>query len=92
MADEIKILDRGKLELKNSYIKCFLGNNNNYIVSEEIYKELKSNESSDIYDTHTINNIDYTIYYPIPEKKYQLLQMVEKYINQLYILLMILKI
>ena len=69
MEDEIKILDRGKLELKNSNIKCFLGNHNNYIVSEEIYKELKSNESSEIYDTHTINNIDYTIYYPIPEKK-----------------------
>ena len=69
MEDEIKILDRGKLELKNSNIKCFLGNHNNYIVSEEIYKELKFNESSEIYDTHTINNIDYTIYYPIPEKK-----------------------
>ena len=69
MEDEIKILDRGKLELKNSNIKCFLGNHNNYIVSEEIYKELKSNDSSEIYDTHIINNIDYTIYYPIPEKK-----------------------
>ena len=37
---EIKILEKGKIEIENSYIKCFLGKGDNYKSSEDLRKEI----------------------------------------------------
>ena len=69
MENIIKIENRGKIEIKNSNIKCFLGKNENYKSSEEIWKELKKQEITQIKSFYFIDEEKYLIYFPIPEKK-----------------------
>ena len=62
-------LDKGVIEIENSYVKCFLGKNRNLKSSEDIYKELKNDaiikKNEDIY---YLGEEAYTIVYPIQEK------------------------
>ena len=62
-------LDKGVIEIENSYVKCFLGKNRNLKSSEDIYKELENDaiikKNEDIY---YLGEEAYTIVYPIQEK------------------------
>ena len=64
----IQIGTRGKLEIKNSIVKCFLGNIGMYKSSESIKKELENKEISGFDEFYTIDKEKYLIYNPIPEK------------------------
>ena len=68
MSKEKKILERGKIEIENSYIKCFLGKENNFKSSEDIWKEIKDNDVLKIENSYKIDDEKYKILYPIPQK------------------------
>ena len=69
MANRITIPNRGMLEIKDSNIKCFLGNGNNYKSSEQLRNELKDKKLTTIKKYIKLGEEEYPIYYPIPEKK-----------------------
>ena len=78
MEEIIALGNRGKLELKNSNVKCFLGNDQNYKSSEEIYKELKFKKIIGTKNFYSIDKENYLIYYPIPEKKISIITNIGK--------------
>ena len=69
MESIIPIKNRGKLEIENSNIKCFLGKDENYKSSEDLWNELKVNKVKKIENFYYINDEKYSIIYPIPEKQ-----------------------
>ena len=69
MENIIKIGIRGKIEIENSQIKCFLGKNDNYKSSEEIYNELKVSKPNKMKSLYELDGEKYLIIYPILEKK-----------------------
>jgi len=68
MSKEIKILERGKIEIENSYIKCFLGKDKNFKSSEDIWNEIKENDVLKVCNFYEIADEKYKILYPIPKK------------------------
>ena len=68
MSKEIKILKRGKIEIENSYIKCFLGKDNDFKSSEDIWNEIKDKTVIKVENSYEINDEKYKIIYPIPQK------------------------
>ena len=60
---------RGKLEIINSNVKCFLGKKGNFKPSEDIWKELKVKEIIEDEIFYQIEDEKYLIIFPIPEKK-----------------------
>ena len=69
---KITIENRGKIEIKNSYITCFLGKNDIYKSSEDLYKELNVINPIKSDEIYSINGEEYLIIYPIQEKKISL--------------------
>ena len=69
MENIIKIGIRGKIEIENYQIKCFLGKNDNYKSSEEIYNELKVSKPNKMKSLYELDGEKYLIIYPILEKK-----------------------
>lgn len=69
MAKKTLTSDKGRIEIENSNVKCFLGKNGKIKSSEDIYKELKNydgiKKKEDIY---YLGEEAYTIVYPIQEK------------------------
>ena len=68
MSKEIKILKRGKIEIENSYIKCFLGKDNDFKSSEDVWNEIKDKTVIKIENSYEINDEKYKIIYPIHQK------------------------
>ena len=66
---KITVENRGKIEIKNSYITCFLGKNNIYKSSEDLYQELNVINPDKSDEIYSINGEKYLIIYPIKEKK-----------------------
>ena len=71
MENMIKIGERGKIEIENSHIKCFLGKNGNYKSSEEIYQEFKDFKPKKMEYIYDLAGEKYCIVYPILEKNYR---------------------
>ena len=69
MENRIVIPNRGMLEIKDSYIKCFLGKDNNCKSSEQLWNELKVGRPKAFKKSFKLGEEEYLIYYPIPEKK-----------------------
>ena len=63
------IQNRGKLEIDNCYITCFLGKNDEYIASENLYKKLNAIRPTREKEMYNISGEKYLIYYPIPGNK-----------------------
>ena len=82
---EIKILEKGKIEIENSYIKCFLGKGDNYKSSEDLRKEIPDNSTSNYCEWYEMDNEKYQIYYPIPKKNISIiLKNGKKYKSDIY--------
>ena len=69
MDNIIKVGKRGKLEIENSRINCFLGKNDNYKSSEEIYNELNTVKHDKMNSFYYLDDEKYLIIYSILEKK-----------------------
>ena len=65
---ETKFGERGKLEIFNSTVRCFLGKKEKFKSSEEIWRELKDKEKTKMFDTYIFESEHYKICNPIPEK------------------------
>lgn len=69
MAQKVFILERGKIEIDNSNLKCYLGKGGNVQLSEDLFKKYKVDLPKKLKDYFYLDQERYLIIHPIPEKK-----------------------
>ena len=67
--EKILMCNRGKIIIKNSEVKCYLGDTKKMMLSEDIMIKLKDNKEKKKCIEYTVGGENYIIIYPIPTKK-----------------------
>ena len=69
MSKKISNTERGKIEIDNFNVKCYLGKGPYAILSEELFNTYKMDVPTKEEDYFYLDKEEYLILYPIPEKK-----------------------
>ena len=69
MAQKVYLLERGKIEIENFNVKCYLGKGDNVQPSEDLFNKYKIDLPKKEQDYFYLDKEKYLILYPIPEKK-----------------------